>query len=498
MSSINNTVERYLAVVDLGTSKTGLAVASVEGQNTQILYYKAVPSDGIRNSAIINPLRTESVLRELIADAEGELGLKITQVAVSLPKYGVHQENAQAECTRNDPDECISVEEIDCLKSLAMDDHRQMDKEEIYVAVAKCFSTPDYFQVSESDIVGMISTEITGHFNLFIGKRCNINTLYRVFNDIKLAIADMYFPPIATARAVLTDEEMQNGVALIEMGAGTTSVSIYRNRVLAHYAAIPFGGASVTSDIRNECSISERLAESIKCAYGGCMPDRMPSLSEKIIQIESEDINVCNQIPITYLSEIISAREKEIVDAMLYEISESGLARSLRKGIVITGGGAEMMNISTYIRELSGYTVRTGSPRNGFVATGFESIFKPASAAVAGMVLLARDGNLNCCVASDDIRPLHSPVSETSGKDEVRPDPVEPLTESEASQPADVPEEAAGDDSGRQDLPGQENQDSGAGPAGDTKQEDVNKKGFFRNIVWKVQEFYDNISKESV
>ena len=493
ISDMSNTVERYLAVVDLGSSKIGLAVASVEGQNTQILYYRTVPSEGIRNSAIINPLRAESALRGLIAGAEDELGLKITQVAVSLPRCGVRQEKAQAECTRNDPDECVTSDEIDSLKSLATDDHGLKENEEIYAAVAKCFSTREYFQVSERDIVGMISDQITGHFNIFIGKRSNINALYRVFNDLHLAIADMYFPPIATARAVLTDEEMQNGVALIEMGAGTTSVSIYRNRVLVHYAAIPFGGAAVTSDIRNECSISDHLAESIKCAYGGCMPERMPSLSEKILQVESEDINVCNQIPVSYLSEIISAREKEIVDAMLYEISESGLARSLRKGIVLTGGGSEMMNLSTYVRELSGYTVRTGSPRNGFVATGFESIFKPASAAAAGMVLLARDGNLNCCVAADGLRPIFDRLAEENRPDDTLDEPA--VTEFAAGTvlSEENPETPSGEMAGQT---GESAQNDVEGQGGDASE--GNKKGFFGKIVWKVQEFYDNISKESV
>ena len=492
MSSGYNTNESFIAVVDLGTGKISLTVAKVEGNNTQILFYRAAKSEGIRNSAIFNPKKAEGVLSGLLSAAEEELKIKILSVVVGLPRCGVRQEKAEAICQRNDPDECITVEEIESLKCIAKEEHHlgDPDKEEIYGAVAQCFSTPEYFQVNENDIVGMISSEVTGHFNVFIGRRSHINNIYKVFNDLGVAISRMYFSPVATSRAVLTDEEMHNGVALLDFGAGATSVSIYRNRVLAHYASIPFGGNVVTSDIRNECSISERLAENIKCAYGGCMPDRLQTLSEKIIQIESDDMNVCNQIPVSYLSEIISAREKEIIDAMLYEISESGLAGALRKGVVITGGGAEMLNLGNYIRELSGYTVRVACPRNGFVATGCEEILKPAAVASAGMVLLAKGEGLNCCTVSEDYvaeaaADVPGPEQAGSGVEEVWNN----LVSSPAEEITETPgiEEKA-DEVGKQPET----------PAAEEEPEKENKPGFFKTIAWKVQKYYNEISKETV
>lgn len=400
----NNTIsEKHIAAIDIGSFKISLAVAKIECGNTQILFYDTVPSAGIRDSAIFNPMQAGKTIRGLINKAEDELKIKILQVVVGLPKYGIREENADAIGSRSNPDDCITAEEIECLKQVAQDTHeiKNPDKEQIYGAIAQSFSTPDYIGLSENDIVGMISDEVTGNFKVFIGKRNAINILYKVFNDLGIAIAKMYFSPLAAAKAVLTEEEIQNGVALIDLGAQVTSVSVYHNKVLSHYAAIPFGGDTITTDISTECTISKYLAENIKCAFGGCIPDKLQTLGEKILQIESDDISSCNQIPVHYLSEIITEREKEIIDAMLYEIEASGLSENLRRGIVITGGGAKMINIGNYIKELSGYNVRTAYPINRFICTGCEDILDISAVTTAGMILMSKELNIDCCVADD-------------------------------------------------------------------------------------------------
>ena len=276
--------EKLIAAVDLGTYKTCLAVAKVEGNNTQILYYKSAPSDGIRNSEVFNPKKTAEVLGGLIRNAEEELNIKILQAVVGLPRCNIRQEDASATVQRIEPDDCITREEVEAMKIMAQDSHdlKDPDNEKIYGAIAQSFSTGDYFQIIENDIIGMISDEFTGHFKVFIGKKFPIRNITKVFNDLGIGIARMYFTPLATAKAVLTEEETSNGVALIDLGAGATSVSIYDKKVLAYYSSIPFGGNSISTDIKNECSISDKLAESIKCAFGGCMPDKLQNLGSPI------------------------------------------------------------------------------------------------------------------------------------------------------------------------------------------------------------------------
>lgn len=487
--------EKLIAAVDLGTYKTCLAVAKVEGNNTQILYYKSAPSDGIRNSEVFNPKKTAEVLGGLIRNAEEELNIKILQAVVGLPRCNIRQEDASATVQRIEPDDCITREEVEAMKIMAQDSHdlKDPDNEKIYGAIAQSFSTGDYFQIIENDIIGMISDEFTGHFKVFIGKKFPIRNITKVFNDLGIGIARMYFTPLATAKAVLTEEETSNGVALIDLGAGATSVSIYDKKVLAYYSSIPFGGNSISTDIKNECSISDKLAESIKCAFGGCMPDKLQNLGEKIIQIETDDMSSYKQIPVSYLSEIITARVKEIIDAMLYEIQESQLAERLRKGIVITGGGAELLNITNYIKEISGYNVRIAYPRNGFVATGCEDILRTDAVSTVGLVMMSRDENLNCCINND-----MSVEEPAKGPEVIREEPAKEKTVKE--EPEAAPETPQQPEVKEPEVPVVQEPAKPEPEKIEKKPEEpkAKKPGLFKKFIWKVNKIYEDANNETV
>ena len=423
--------ERYIAAVDLGTSKIALSVAKVEGSDVQIIYYDQVPSDGIRYSYVFNPAKVEIPLRAILRKAEQELGIKILQVVVGLPRYSVRQEVATGAIPRSDVSSNITREEIEALKNIALDTYplHDSEREYIYGAVAQSFSTDDNFQLVEDDVEGMVSEKFEGNFKVFIGSRKNVGALDKVFNDMGVAIANKYFVPDATARTVLFSEEMDNGVALIDLGGGVTSVSVYKNNILRHYAAIPFGGNSITTDIKNEGGFSMSLAENIKLAFGACMPDKLANMSEKVIRILDNDSGSEKQLPVRYLSEVITARVEEIVNAILYEIEQSGLAQELRGGVVITGGGANLVNIANLIKELSGYTVRVGYPIRRFSSDGCAGIGETAATGVLGMILTAKDDNkkLNCLEEPPKGRSAQD--AQASGEEpEEEEDPAESLT----------------------------------------------------------------------
>ncbi len=272
-------------------------------------------------------------------------------------------------------------------------------KEVIYGAVAQSFSTEDCINEPENDIVGMTAETLEGNFKVFIGNRRYSSNIDSVFNDLGIAIAKKYFTPGITARAVLKSEQMENGVALIDIGAGVSSVTIFKDKIMRFYAAIPFGGNSVTNDIKSECNFSFELAENIKKAYGACMPNKLSSLGEKSIQIVDEDGNATAQVSVKYISEIITARMKEIVEALLFRIQESGYAseEDLRAGVVVTGGGAELVNCANYIKELSGYSVKIGRPRRFFSCEGCAEASEASASTSMGMILSAKgDRTLNC------------------------------------------------------------------------------------------------------
>lgn len=512
--------ERYIAAVDLGSSKIALTVAKVSGNDIQIQFYKEVPSAGIRNNAVFNPALATAPIREVIECAEKELNIKILQTVVGLPRCDVRQENNSAKAIRSFPDECISETEVEELKSNALDNYPLADgsKEEIYGAVAQSFDCDDNFQIIENEIVGMVSEEFTGNFKLFIGKKSSVKTIDTVFNKLQIAVAQKCFTPDALAKAVLTEDEKESGVALIDLGGGATSVSIYKSKILRHYASIPFGGKAITGDIKNECMISETLAENLKKAYGACMPEKLVTLAEKIIQIEGEEgMTGPKQVPVKYMSEIITARAAELVNAMLWEIQESGLADALRSGIVITGGGANLCNIAPLIKELSGYDVRVGYPRPLFSASGCSNVKDPAAATVLGMILAVKNDTSLNCIEPGDYEEYGETVEVVNDEEEERKYvPVEELMEEAEDEPEytapSIPEGA--EEGETVNIFGEDQVEEvkaekpkKAGLFGKKKEKKVKEKKeketSFLAIQWQkaknfVEEMYDNAGQDSV
>jgi len=404
--------ERYIAAADLGSSKIALCVAKVEGDDIQVIYYKEVPSDGVSHSYVVNPKRASEPLKRIIADAENELNIKILQLVIGLPRYQVRQEVATAVIKRSEPTSCITKEEISNLKSMAINSY-PLDNEarqKIYGAVAQSFSADDeLINASEEDIVGMTADKIEGNFKVFIGNEKAVSNLDIMLNDVGVAPAYKFFVPGCTAAIVLNESEKENGVALVEIGAGVTSLTIYKGKRLRHYSSIPFGSSTITTDIKYECGFNYELAENIKLAFGACMPDKLQLLSEKVIQINDEENGSYEQLPVKYLSEVITCRTREIIEAILFHIQDSGYADSLRSGMVITGGGANLVNLANFIKQESGYNVRVGYPRTQMFSTGgCPGVGETSAVATLGMILDAKkDYLLNC------IDEIPEPVSDT-------------------------------------------------------------------------------------
>ena len=382
--------ERYIVTLDPGSSKLGLAVAKVCGRDINLVFYREYPSDGIRHGKVLNPLRAGNAIRTAVAEAEKELGIKIESVAVPLPRFGIRQEVAPGTIARTNPDECITIDEINLLKDNALDSYTPDDPvhEEVYEAIAQSFTTEDLFQCKEEDILGSVGDKIEGNFRIFIGSKGAVTNLERALSTAQLSTGRKYFEPALIADAVLTDSEMDNGVALFEIGAGVSSVSIYQAGNLRYYGSIPFGGRNVSIDIKNEAGIREVLAENIKLGYGACIPEKLQTMAAKTLMINDEDQVVSRKLPVTRLSEIIDCRMREIFEALLYCVHRSGLYGKLRSGIVLCGGSAELQGAASLLAGMSGLNVRVGYSRiKGITSTGFPQ-FKDESAAVSAAMIL--------------------------------------------------------------------------------------------------------------
>ena len=219
---------KHIVAIDLGTSNIAITVAKVDGNDVLIVYYKETPSAGIRYSSVFNASQVAEPLSRAIRMAEDELGIKITQAVVGMPKYSVRQETSTGKVQDRGMDTDITAEDVADLKDFAQSLYPLQDptKEAIYGAVAQSFSDGENFQIIENDIIGMTSDVLEGNFKIFIGKKSDLNRIDTVMNKVGISPMRKYFTADSTAKGVLSVAEMENGVALIDFGGGCTSVSI--------------------------------------------------------------------------------------------------------------------------------------------------------------------------------------------------------------------------------------------------------------------------------
>ena len=413
--------EKYLAAIDLGTAKIGICVAKVQERDIHIVYYNEIPSEGIQSSAIYIPLMTKKAVRKAISEAEKELMIQIKSVVVGMPRNDVFQVSASARLERVNPDEFVSPEEVRSIKESALKTYPLENPERmaIYGAVAQSFTIDEDMCLSEKEIVGTLTPAIEGNFKVFIGRKQAVLAIEKLFKK-DVIIQKKYFLPEVMAKATLSKEELKAGVALVDIGAGVTSISIYKGNVMRYYAAIPFGGKSVSGDIETECSLDEDLAEKIKKRFGYCQSDKLGKENDKVLQIRLTD--PYREIPVRYISEVITARYRELIDAVLYHIQESGLQNGLRGGIVLTGGAAEQNGLDAMIRELSGFNVRKGYPKPLFSAPVGSKVFCCSATAAVGMILAANDEGLPDCAAEIP----EEKVAASEPKPVIEPEPVVP------------------------------------------------------------------------
>lgn len=359
--------ERYVAIVDFGSSKISLCVCeTVNASPAEVLFKEELPSEGISRGNILNPQKVAAPLKELIDKAEEQTGLKINEVVANLPRWNVKTQSISQRNSRNENRGYINQEEIISLKDMASDQLRSKlnkNTEILYGILAQSYSTDDFIQVNESEIIGSSSSFLEGHFIGFIGAKKYKDNIDRVFHELGISACCYEFTPICYPECLLRAEEMDRGVALVEIGSEATSVAIYHKGALRAYSSFPFAGRVISEDIHTECNISEKLAENIKLGYGFCTPERLQTLSDKTLKIESPSGDY-QQLPVKYLSEIISCRMTEIINSVMYLIGESGYADKLRSGIVLSGGGSLIHCCCSLVSNMTGLPCRIAYPEN--------------------------------------------------------------------------------------------------------------------------------------
>ncbi len=410
--------DNIVAAIDIGTTKI---VAIIGRKNNDgkidILGYGNAMSTGVRRGMVLNIDQTVNAIRLAVDMAQNKAGLSITDAYVGIAGQHIRSIRNRGYILRDSYDEEISKDDVQAL----IDD---MYKVPIEVGEQIIHVLPQNFIVdNETGVknpVGMYGKRFEANFHIVIGDIAASNNIKKCVNRVGVNVKNLVLEPLASADAVLTDDEKEIGVALVDIGGGTTDVAVFYDGIIRHTAVIPFGGNVVTQDIRQGCNILERFAEQLKIQYGSALVDK--SMDNKVVSIPGISGRPPKEISFANLASIIQCRMEEIIAQVYFQIEASGFLQNLGAGIVITGGGALLKNLSQLVAFKTGMDVRLGLPNQNIINKADEQINQPTYATGLGLVLIGFDNNHGCCV--EKIKPKTKPETEVTSQ----PPVDEPVT----------------------------------------------------------------------
>ncbi len=405
----------YAAALDFGSSKVALAVGRRAGAGIRIVGYYDAPSAGIECGEIDNDFKVAEVVRQLVEQAEKELGEKITEVSVGLSGRVLHRREQTSTVKRKNADSSILESEV---QQIIRSQYNTPvgEGESVFEAVPQRFSTEDRIGITREELIGMIGAEVEAEFVLFSGRKTILDRRIKVLEECGLKPDKAILAPIASARAVLTAREMENGVALVDIGKGTTEVAIVKDNIVRHVAVIPFGGEAVTGDIKTDTGITRQWAENIKVLQGRCCEEY--AIENRKLVLKDENNNVDFEVDLMLLTRIIEARMSEIFDAVAYVIEQSGYANRIPSGVVITGGTSHLDNILQLAGSLLGRKVRLAAPQGSITDDSAEYAFDVYASTAVGLVLESIEPKLSNAI-EHGLETTAQPVQQPA-----EPDPV--------------------------------------------------------------------------
>ena len=257
--------------------------------------------------------------------------------------------------------------------------------EEVLHVIPQSYNIDNFTGVTEP--VGMPGTQISANFKIFVGKKNSSVYTADVVKRAGLNLRQIILEPMASAKAVLSEEEMELGVAMVDIGGGTTDLLIIQNNIVRHAAVIPFGGKSITSDIKIGCSIAEKNAEQLKIEHGCCYSPL--AADKKTIFVNGINGREGREISAKLLSSIIEARVSELFEAVYYEIERSGYKDKLKAGLVLTGGTSKLAHIKELAQVITGLDTSLGAPSQ--VEDSVVEMNDPALSTAVGLVMMGAE-----------------------------------------------------------------------------------------------------------
>jgi cell division protein FtsA len=454
--------ENIAVGLDIGTTKI---VAMIGRKNEygkiEILGIGKSKSLGVKRGVVDNITQTIQSIQQAVQEAETNSGYKIKDVVVGIAGQHIRSIQHSDYISRSNAEEVIGDKDIDLLinqvHKLAM-----LPGEEIIHVLPQEFKIDGQSEIKEP--IGMCGGRLESSFHVVVGQASSIRNVGRCIQSSGIELSGLTLEPLASADAVLSQEEKEAGVALIDIGGGTTDLAIFKDGIIRHTAVIPFGGNVITDDIKEGCSIIEKQAELLKVKFGSAWPGE--NKDNEIVSIPGLRGREPKEISLKNLSKIIHARVVEIIEQVFVEIKAYGHEDPRRKliaGIVLTGGGAQLNHIKQLVEYITGMDTRIGYPNEHLAGDSDEEISSPLYATAVGLVMNSIDNNSQSAVrtsfsAPEKVNVYRAPVAQIQE--------IEVPVEEVESQPINIT----------------------VGESTETKI----RKSFFDKYVDKIKEFLDN------
>ncbi len=376
--------------LDIGTTKICAIVGRKnEHGKIEILAIGKSESIGVTRGVVSNIEKTVNSIRQAVEEAESKANVDIKVVNVGIAGQHIKSLQHRGMRTRNSLNDEIGIADIDSIiedmYKLAM-----LPGEEIIHVIPQEYIVDS--EVGIKDPVGMSGIRLEANCHIITGLVAAVNNIKKCAEKAGLTVAELILEPLASAEAVLTPEEKEAGVALIDIGGGTTDIAIFQDGIIRHTAVIPFGGNVITEDIREGCSIIKNQAELLKIKFGSALASE--NQENEIVSIPGLRGREPKEISLKNLANIIQARMEEIIEHVYYEIKSSGFEKKLIAGIVVTGGGAQLKHIKQLMEYVTGMDTRIGYPNEHLSGGKIEEVKSPLFATGVGLTIMGLK-NLN-------------------------------------------------------------------------------------------------------
>ena len=390
--------------LDIGTTKiVALVGRKNEFNKVEVLGIGKSKSLGVHRGVVNNITQTIQSIQQAVEEAKINSGYNVIDVSVGIAGQHIRSIQHSDYITRENPESVIDEDDIQKLiqqvYKLVM-----LPGEEIIHVLPQEYKVDGQAEIKEP--IGMHGGRLEANFHVVVGQVSSIKNIGRCIKSAGLNMSNITLEPLASSEAVLSFEEKEAGVALIDIGGGTTDLAIFKDGIIRHTAVIPFGGNVITEDIKEGCSIIEKQAELLKIKFGSALPGE--NRDTEIVSIPGLQGRDPKEISLKTLSKIINARVVEIIEQVFLEIKNYGhndQKKKLIAGVVLTGGGSQLKHLKQLVEYITGMDTRVGYPSEHLAGDTTEAVSSPLFATSVGLLMSALD-EMPAAMPSGESAPL--------------------------------------------------------------------------------------------